>query len=86
MERTNSEEMSDIPNIYNDSQNVLDIAPGQYKAPKSFFFNDQFCEEQAFPFLLPKGRYAYQVTREVSLSPVKYFNQRLLNCTQRFST
>ena len=85
LERTNSDEMCVIPNIYDGSQNVLDIAPGQNKTPKSFF-NDQFCEEQAFPFLLPKGRFGYKATRQVSLSPVKYFNQRLLNYTQRFSS
>ena len=37
LERTNSDEMCVIPNICNDSQNVLDIAPSQNKSP------DQFC-------------------------------------------
>ena len=73
-----------IPNIYNGAQNVIDIAPGQNKVPESFF-NDQFCKKLAFPFLLPKGRFGYQATRPVSLSSVKYFNQRQLNYSQRFS-
>jgi len=82
-ERVNSGEMCVVPNIYNEGQNLLDIAPGENKTPESFF-NDDFCEEQAFPYLFPKGRFGYKIARAVKLSPVKYFNQRLLNYTQRF--
>ena len=85
IEHTNSSEFCIIPNIYNESQNILSIAPGENKVPESFFKED-FCEEQAFPFLLPKGKFGYKVTRSVLLSPVKYFNQRLLNYTQRFAS
>ena len=84
-ERVNSSEMCVIPNIYNESQSILDIAPGENKMAESFF-KDDFCEEQAFPFLLPTGKFGYKVERAVQLSPVKYFNQRLLNYTQRFSS
>ena len=74
-----------IPNIYNDAQGILHIAPGENKTPESFF-DDDFCEEQAFPYLLPKGKFGYKVTRTVQLSPIKYFNQRLLNYSQRFAS
>ena len=39
-----------VPNIYNDDTNTLETAPGENKSPFSFF-NDNYCEEQAFPFL-----------------------------------
>ena len=84
-ERINSDEMTVIPNIYSETESLLNIAPGENRTPESFF-NDEFCEEQAFPYLLPKGKFGYKVLRSVQLSPVKYFNQRLLNYTQRFSS
>ena len=45
-----------------------------------------FCEELAFPFLFPNGKFKYKVEREIKLSPVKYFNQRLLSFTQMFAS
>ena len=45
-----------------------------------------FCEELAFPYLFPNGKFKYKVEREIKLSPVKYFNQRLLNITQMFAS
>ena len=71
--------------VYNNDTNTLEIAPGENKSPLSFF-NDDFCEEQAFPFLFPNGKFGYKVQRSIPLSPVKYFNQRLLNFSQRFSS
>jgi len=43
-----------IPNTYSNDSNTLDIAPGENKSPELSFLNDDFCEEQAFPYLLPK--------------------------------
>ena len=63
----------------------MDIAPGEGKTPQPIF-DDEFCEEQAFPFLFPTGKFGYKVDRPVPLSPAKYFNQRLLNYTQRFAS
>ena len=60
MHRTASNEttlVSEIPNIINE-QNVL-IAPGQGKKTVSIL-RDEFCEEQAFPYLLPKGKLGYK--------------------------
>jgi hypothetical protein len=35
---------------------VLDLAPGENKRPEPFF-QDNYCEEQAFPYLLPRGKF-----------------------------
>ena len=48
--------MSEIPNI-TDQENVI-IAPGQGKTPVSIL-SDEFCEEQAFPHLLPEGIFGF---------------------------
>ena len=80
-----SDEMCVIPNIYNSDQEVLDIVSGENRKPQSFFV-DQFCEELAFPFLYPTGKFEYKIDRPVHLTPTKYFNQRLLNFSQRFAS
>ena len=63
---------------------VFSVAPGEGKHP-ILFMKDSYCEELAFPVLFPKGRYGYQVERTVKLSPVKYFNARLLHYSGRFA-
>ena len=63
----------------------LTIAPGEGKQPMSIL-NDQYCEELAHPHLFPTGNYGYKIERNVKLSPVKYFNQRLLNYKQKFAS
>lgn len=40
----------------------------------------------AHPYLFPTGRFGYQVKREINLTPIKYFNQRLLNSKQTFAS
>ena len=60
-------------------------APGENKKPIAFF-QDQYCEELAFPYLFPTGKFGFNVPRPVNLSLTRYFNQRLLNFTQRFSS
>ena len=64
---------------------VYNIAPGENKHPVSFM-TDKQCEELAFPVLFPKGRFGYTAEREITLSPVKYFNARLLHYSGRFAT
>ena len=66
----------EIPRMIEDD-NVI-MAPPQSKTPVSILYDDH-CEELALPYLLPTGRFGYNVEREFPLSPVKYFNQRLLN-------
>jgi len=36
--------------------------------------------------LFPTGKFGYHVERDVKLSPTKYFNQRLLNYSQKFAS
>jgi hypothetical protein len=64
---------------------IFNIAPSENRHPVSFM-TDKLCEELAFPVLFPKGRFGYTVERDVKLSPVKYFNARLLHCSGRFAT
>ena len=61
------------------------IAPGEGKKPVSIL-NDVYCEEMAHPRLFPTGRFGYKVKRKVPLTPSKYFNQRLLNYSQKFAS
>ena len=63
----------------------ITIAPGEGIQPLSIL-NDSHCEELAHPHLFPTGKFGYQVKRDVALSPVKYFNQRFLNYTQKFAS
>lgn len=72
--------ISEIPNILVDNKN-----PGEGKTPFSLI-NDDHCEELAHPYLFPTGKFGFKAEREVKLSPSKYFNQRLLNYTQQFSS
>ena len=67
-----------------DEENVT-IAPGEGQKPLSIL-SDKYCEELAFPYLLPRGRYGFTREREIPLSASKYFNQRLLHYTQRFAS
>ena len=84
--RTGSNETtfaSKIPNIINDENGV--IVPWQGKNPVSIL-SDECCEEQAFPYLIPKGKFDYKAPRDVSIRPTRYFNQRLLNFNQYFAS
>lgn len=47
---------------------------------------DKLCEELAFPVLFPKGRFDYTASRDIKLSPVKYFNTRLLHYSKRLAS
>ena len=64
---------------------IYDIAPGESKHPVSFM-TDKQCKELAFPSLFPKGRFGFTAQRDIKLTPVKYFNARLLHYSGRFST
>ena len=68
--------VSNMPSIED-----LVIAPGETVLPM-----DDKCEEIAHPHLFPTGKFGYKVQREIKLSPVKYFNQCLLNYKQIFSS
>ena len=60
-------------------ENVI-IAPRQGKnASLSNVLSDKFCEKQAFPYLLPTGKFGCNVPGDISISLSWYFNERLVN-------
>ena len=63
----------------------ISLAPGEGKQPTSIL-TDEYCEELSHPHLFPTGKFGYKVERNVKLSPVRYFNQRLLYYTQKFAS
>ena len=64
---------------------IYNIAPGENRHAVSFM-TDKQCEELALPVLLPRGKFGYNADRDVKLSPVKYFNARLLHYSGCFAT
>ena len=64
---------------------IYNIAPGENKHPVCLM-TDKLCEELAFPVLFPKGKFGYTAERDIKLSPVKYFNARLLHYSGRFAS
>ena len=71
--------------IYEKAVDELVLSPCEGKKP-ILLYQDKYCEELSHPFLFPTGNFGYQVKRDVHLSPIKYFNQRLLNYTQKFAS
>ncbi|XP_066911584.1 uncharacterized protein [Clytia hemisphaerica] len=67
-----------------DDSNVT-IAPGEDKEPLPIICDEQ-CEILAHPYLFPTGKFGYTYKRDIKLTPCRYFNQRLLNYTQKFSS
>ena len=63
----------------------LAIAPRQNKMPLPII-SDENCELLAHPYLFPTGKFGYTYESGISLSPSKYFNQRLLNYSQKFAS
>ena len=45
-----------------------------------------FCEELGHPHLFLYGKFAFQIKRQIPLSPIKYFNQHDFNYTHKFSS
>ena len=78
-----SQETVFVPNMTTVEENS--IAPGERKKPTSIL-NDKYCEELAFPCLFPERKFGYKVKPKIKLSPVKYFNQSLLNHMQIFAS
>ena len=73
-----------VPNISHD-ESLFEVAPGEGKSPFCII-TDDCCEELAFPQYFSKCRFGYNMNRDVKLTPVKYFNQRLLNYKQIFAS
>ena len=86
MHRTATNEttlISEIPNLINEEDVI--VAPDLGKSPVSIL-GDELCEEQAFPYFLPKGKFGYSVPRDIPISPARYFNQRVLNFNQHLAS
>ena len=73
-----------VQNNFQD-ESLFEVAPGEGKSPFCVITDDH-CEELAFPKYFSKGRFGYNMRRYVKLSPVRYFNQRLLNYKQIFAS
>lgn len=67
-----------------DIEEATSFAPGENKNPISLL-TDEYCKEMAKPHLFPYGIYSYKVERYITLTPNKYFNERLLNFLQVFA-
>ena len=82
--RFNSQETMFVPTIFSEE---ISIAPGEGKQPTSLL-SDDHCEELVlvFPYLFPERKFSYKPTRVLKLSPVKCFNQRLLNYSQMLAS
>ena len=83
LHRFNSQETTFVPNLTTAEE--ISIASGDGKEPTSIS-NDKYCEELTVPCLFPKGKFGCKVERKIKLSPVKYFNQCLLNYTKIFAS
>ena len=57
---------------------------GEGKVPTNYMRDEHF-DVKAFPCMHPTGRFGLHHKRSMKLSPVYYFNQRLLNKDQRFA-
>ena len=71
--------------VVSSENQFISIAPGDNVIPESLL-NDKFCEDLSHPLLFPPGKFVFQFKRKVELSPTKYFNERLLNYTQKLSS
>ena len=63
----------------------ISIAPGEASVPVPFS-HDLFCEELSHHHLFPYGKFGCQIKRQTPLWPTRYFDQRLLNYTSKFSS
>ena len=65
-------------------KNSIQIAPGEGKIPTNLMREEHF-DVKAFPKHHPSGKFGLHHMRKYMLSAKNYFNQRLLNCDERFS-
>ena len=63
---------------------IHEIALGKGHTVSSIL--DKKREYLSFPDILSKGRFGYHYPRNINIHMSRYFNQRLLNYTQRFSS
>ena len=70
--------------IYANQPNNFFPILGEGKVPTNYMRDEHF-DVKAFPCMHPTGRFGLHHKRSMKLSPVYYFNQRLLNKDQRFA-
>ena len=66
------------------NESALAITAGENKTSLTMILND--CQVSSYPHLFSTERFDYTFNRSISLSPLKNFNQRLLNYTQVFAS
>eukprot|EP00111_Clytia_hemisphaerica_P023803 TCONS_00070139-protein len=76
--------ISICPHSIVDDENIV-VGPGEGKAPLNIL-KDPNVEILAFPDLFPHGKFGLTAYRDGRFTHTKYFNQRLLNYTQRFTS
>ena len=69
----------------NDNGKGISIAPGEGKIPTNFL-REENIDVKGFPRHFPSGINGIDHIREIRLTKQMYFNQRLLNKNERFST
>ena len=80
-----NESPNTITKAKNEHAKGISIAPGEGKVPTNFLREDNI-DVKAFPRHFPSGVNGIDHKREIRLSKQMYFNQRLLNKNDRFST
>jgi hypothetical protein len=73
-----------ISKIIEGKNGNIKIAPGEGKIPTNLMREEHF-DVEAFPKHYPSGKFGLHFLRKHKLSAQMYFNQRLLNCDNRFS-
>ena len=73
--------MSEITTITGIKEAIV-ITPSEGKQPV-LLLGDEFCEERAHSHLFPYEKIGYKTERKMLISPSRYFNQRLLNYSQK---
>ena len=48
--------------------------------------NNDYCKELTHPHLYDNGKFSYKFKGDIPLTTSKYFNQRKLNYTNKFSS
>ena len=63
---------------------MYEIAPGEGKIPVDWLRDPSF-DIEAFPHLMPDGKFGLFYPRQKKLTPSKFFPQRILNIVQTYA-
>ena len=73
------------PSSPQNAVNDISVAPAEGQTPLDFMM-DKNAEMLAFPGKFPLGRGGLTDNRDITVTPSKYFVQRILNCDKRFAS